>query len=120
MGVLFMTHEGYSTMCGHATIALSRMLVDCTDTEIFPRRKGLKFDSNTKTVEVRLHVPCGLVKVTVPAIQSDSSFRADPTRCITYLSVPSFAAAIRVIVPIPPPLRWPELSSAKSVEVDVT
>ena len=28
MGVLFLTNEGYSTMCGHATIAVSRMLVD--------------------------------------------------------------------------------------------
>ena len=28
IGVLFLTNEGYSTMCGHATLALGRLLVD--------------------------------------------------------------------------------------------
>ncbi|EKG12165.1 Proline racemase [Macrophomina phaseolina MS6] len=120
MGILFMTHEGYSTMCGHATIAVSRMLVDCTDTAIFPRRNELVFNPDTNSVKVRLHLPCGLVKVTVPATRSDDSFRADPSRHITYLSVPSFAAAINVSVPIPPSLRWPELGTSESVQVDVT
>lgn len=115
MGALFLTHEGYSTMCGHATIALSRLLVDCDDPTIFPRRHELHFDQGTRTVELRLHLPCGLVRVSVPAIQTgdtSSSFRTDTSRPITYLSVPSFATAISIPIPVPPSLRWPELSSS--------
>ncbi|KAB2578724.1 Trans-L-3-hydroxyproline dehydratase [Lasiodiplodia theobromae] len=117
MGALFLTHEGYSTMCGHATIALSRLLVDCDDATIFPRRHELRFDQGTRTVELRLHVPCGLVRVNVPAIQTGddtSSFRTDTSRPITYLSVPSFATAISIPIPVPPSLRWPELASSPS------
>lgn len=121
MGVLFMTHEGYSTMCGHATIAVSRLLVDCTDPNIFPRRHELHFDTTSAAVEVRLHVPCGLVRITVPATGTAAAFRADPSRPITYLSVPSFAAGLNLSVPIPPSLRWPALPAATtSVPVDVT
>ncbi|OJD34822.1 proline racemase [Diplodia corticola] len=124
MGALFLTHEGYSTMCGHATIALARLLVDCDDPSIFPRRPDLPFDPATRTLELRLHVPCGLVRVTVPAVQTSSSssssspstpttFRTDPSRPrITYLSVPSFALRPHSpppCIPIPPSLRWPQL-----------
>ncbi|KAJ9654979.1 hypothetical protein H2201_008899 [Coniosporium apollinis] len=121
MGVLFLTHEGYSTMCGHATIAISRLLVDCTDTALFPRRDELLFDEEKKEVEVRLHVPCGLVRATVPAIKSSDSgnWCADTTRTIHYLSVPSFAAGIGLSVPIPPSLRWPNLGDRENVIVDV-
>lgn len=35
IGVLFMHNEGYSTMCGHATIALGRYLVD----KVRPKRR---------------------------------------------------------------------------------
>src|SRR5262245_1524688 len=31
IGVFFLTNDGYSTMCGHATIALGRLLVDTHD-----------------------------------------------------------------------------------------
>lgn len=83
IGVLFITNEGYSTMCGHATIALGQYLVDLHDASIFLRRDELDFDSISHTVELRLHAPCGLVKVTIPT-NSDGS-RADSSRPVAFL-----------------------------------
>ena len=68
IGVLFMHNEGYSTACGHATIALGRFLLDTHDLSIFPKRNELKVDAATKTVQLNLHPPCGLVKVTVVSL----------------------------------------------------
>ena len=107
MGVLFLTNEGYSTMCGHASIALGRFLVDCHDETVFPRREMLEYDQATRTVKVRLHAPCGLVVLTVPT--TDSGRTSDPSRPVSFLSVPSFASGLDVKIPIPPHLRWPEL-----------
>jgi trans-L-3-hydroxyproline dehydratase len=60
IGVLFITNDGFSTMCGHASIALGRFLVDTHDLNVFPRRDELKFDPETRTTEINLHVPCGI------------------------------------------------------------
>ena len=46
LAVLFMHNEGYSTMCGHATIALARWAVE---------------SGRAKGPIVRLQCPCGLV-----------------------------------------------------------
>ncbi|NQW01164.1 MAG: proline racemase family protein [Rhodospirillales bacterium] len=54
LAVLFMHNEGYSTMCGHAVIALGRYAVD----------KGLVKAREPET-EVRIQCPCGLVTVQV-------------------------------------------------------
>ena len=51
LAVLFMHNEGYSTMCGHATIALARWAVDSG---------RVKREPSPKTI-VRLQCPCGLV-----------------------------------------------------------
>ena len=50
LAVLFMHNEGYSTMCGHATIALARWAVD----------SGRVKRGEPETI-VRLQCPCGLV-----------------------------------------------------------
>ena len=50
LAVLFMHNEGYSTMCGHAVIALGRYAVD----------EGLVAAQHPETV-VRIEAPCGLV-----------------------------------------------------------
>ncbi|EKV04157.1 Proline racemase [Penicillium digitatum] len=55
MGVLFMHNELFSLMCGHATIALGRFLVD-VDEEVFPRRKELRSDPESRTTTLSLHV----------------------------------------------------------------
>lgn len=116
MGVLFLTNEGYSTMCGHATIALGRFLVDTHDLQIFPRRNEVQFDETTKTVELILHAPCGLVHITVPTNAEGS--RSDPTRPVSHISVPSFATGINIEIPLPSQYTWPELETRGHITAD--
>jgi trans-L-3-hydroxyproline dehydratase len=77
LAVLFMHNQGFSTMCGHATIAVARWAVDSGRV---PRR--------TPETTVRLQCPCGLVTARVAA---DGSVR--------FHSVPAFAHAIDRIAP---------------------
>ena len=75
LAVLFMHNEGWSTMCGHATIALARWAVE---------------SGRVTGPTVRLQCPCGLVIATVAA---DGSVRFE--------SVPSFAYALDRVAPTP-------------------
>lgn len=77
LAVLFMHNEGYSTMCGHATIALARWAVESGRVK---RQPG-------ETV-VRLQCPCGLV---VARVAADGVVRFE--------SVPSFAYVLDRIAP---------------------
>jgi trans-L-3-hydroxyproline dehydratase len=79
LAVLFMHNEGFSTMCGHATIALARWAVE---SKRVPRREP-------ETV-VRLQCPCGLV---VARVAGDGAVRFE--------SVPAFAYALDRIAPTP-------------------
>jgi len=76
LAVVFMHNEGYSTMCGHATIALARWAVD----------SGRVTRHEPETI-VRLQCPCGLVTASVA---SDGTVRFE--------SVPAFAAARERVV----------------------
>ncbi|KAJ5126654.1 Proline racemase [Penicillium atrosanguineum] len=114
IGVLFIHNDGFSTMCGHATIALGRFLVDVDDS-VFPRRRQLKYDSVSGTTRLNLHVPCGLVEVTVPTLPTGKS---DPSRPVSFVSVPSFATAISLQVPLAEKYRWPELQGRTYVTAD--
>jgi proline racemase len=82
LAVLFMHNEGYSTMCGHATIALARWAVDSGRV---PKRDPETPGSETI---VRLQCPCGLVTARVAA---DGTVRFE--------SVPAFAYALDRIAP---------------------
>jgi trans-L-3-hydroxyproline dehydratase len=73
LAVLFMHNEGYSTMCGHATIALARWAVD---------------SGWVKGPTVRLQCPCGLVVANV-----------DKQGWVRFESVPSFAYALDRVAP---------------------
>jgi trans-L-3-hydroxyproline dehydratase len=77
LAVLFMHNQGYSTMCGHATIALARWAVD----------SGRVKRTLPETI-VRLQCPCGLV---VAHVAADGAVRFE--------SVPSFAYALDRIAP---------------------
>lgn len=114
MAALFMHNEGFSTMCGHATIALGRFLIDANES-LYSRRKSLKYNKESGTTELRLHVPCGVVQVTVPTL---SEGRSDPSRPVSFLSVPSFVTGIAIKVPIPQSYRWPELGERSFVTAD--
>ncbi|KAL9092323.1 MAG: hypothetical protein Q9165_004497 [Trypethelium subeluteriae] len=108
IGVLFCHCEGYSQMCGHGTIALGRFLVDTDDLAIFPRRRHLRFNAADRTVSLNLHAPCGLVRVIIPTI-SDGS-KADGSRPVSFISVPSFATALGRSLPIKEKDAWLALS----------
>ncbi|ESK88189.1 proline racemase [Moniliophthora roreri MCA 2997] len=104
IGVLFCHNEGYSTMCGHATIALGRFLVDTHDLKLFPSRNSLLRSPNTDAIEIRLHAPCGLIRVSVPTTPEG---RADATKPVSFISVPSFPTAIQIDLHVPKELAWP-------------
>ena len=118
MGVLFMTNDGYSTMCGHATIALGRFLLDASEQEstISPNKTKLEHDPTTKTSLLYLHAPCGLLEVTVPT--NDAGTASDPSRPVSFIGVPSFATGINIQIPIPDVFRWPELGVHYNVTAD--
>ena len=67
LAVLFMHNEGYSTMCGHAVIALGRYAIDA----------GIVALQQPKTV-VNIECPCGLVRVEVDATTREASFLSAP------------------------------------------
>ncbi|KAI0743947.1 Diaminopimelate epimerase-like protein [Daedaleopsis nitida] len=121
VGVLFCHNEGYSTMCGHATIALGRFLIDTHDASVFPRRKQVPFDEAKGECKLRLHAPCGVVNVTVPSVREGESIRSDPDREVQFVSVRSFAAAVDLVVEVPEELQWPELGNTArhAVKVDL-
>jgi trans-L-3-hydroxyproline dehydratase len=83
LAVLFMHNEGYSTMCGHATIALGRYAVD----------QGLVPKVEPVT-EVGLECPCGLVRISVE-VSGGRSGR------VSFLSVPAFLLAGQARVEVP-------------------
>ena len=87
MAVLFIHNEGYSTMCGHATIALGRYAFD---------RGLIKPEGNPGSPRARLNLqcPCGLVRVTV-ALEEGRAGAA------SFVSVPAFAFALDLDVDVP-------------------
>ncbi|KAI4900988.1 hypothetical protein NFI96_032986, partial [Prochilodus magdalenae] len=84
MGVLFMHNEGYSTMCGHAVIALGRFAVDY----------GFVKAPSSPETQINIHCPCGLVKAFV-------EYSNGKTGAVRFHSVPAFAFATDVKVTVP-------------------
>lgn len=72
LAVLFMHNEGYSTMCGHAVIALGRYAVD----------NGFVAAAEPQT-EVGIECPCGLVRARVEVSAGKSG-------AVSFESVPAF------------------------------
>ena len=83
LAVLFIHNEGYSTMCGHAVIALGRWAVD----------SGL-VPATEPEAQVNIQCPCGLVRARVAVEQG----RAGAVR---FESVPAFAFALERPVDVP-------------------
>ncbi|XP_041346825.1 trans-L-3-hydroxyproline dehydratase-like isoform X1 [Gigantopelta aegis] len=81
IGVIFMHNEGYSTMCGHAVIALGRYAVD----------KGLVAARTCPETKVAIQCPCGLVQVFV-------QFDGNKTGSVRFHSVPAFVFKTDVAV----------------------
>lgn len=75
LAVLFMHNEGYSTMCGHAIIALGRYAVD----------QGMVEPDGDRAM-VNIECPCGLVRAEV-------TIRDGKAADVSFESVPSFLFA---------------------------
>ncbi|RWP04018.1 proline racemase family protein, partial [Mesorhizobium sp.] len=75
LAVLFMHNEGYSTMCGHAIVALGRYAVD----------EGLVAKQEPITT-VNIEAPCGLVVASVEV-------RDGKAGAVSFESVPAFLFA---------------------------
>jgi proline racemase len=75
-GVLFLHNEGYSTMCGHATIAIARLAA----TLGWVDHDGVRAD-------LRIDAPCGQLHASV-----DLNKGAD--RPVSFVNVPSFVVAL--------------------------
>ncbi|KAL4924189.1 putative proline racemase [Aspergillus undulatus] len=121
IGVLFTHAGGFSTMCGHATIALGRFLVDTRDLKVFPKRNELVVDAKKKEVEVKIHAPCGVVTATVPIhYGDDGTVKSDGSRGVSFLSTPGYVAALNIEVEIPDEIRWAQLEDKPSVTVDIS
>jgi trans-L-3-hydroxyproline dehydratase len=83
LAVLFMHNEGYSTMCGHAILALGRYAVD----------KGLVAKAEPVT-RIGIEAPCGLVIADI-AVEDGKS--GD----VSFESVPSFLFAGDLAIDLP-------------------
>ncbi|MEX0386954.1 proline racemase family protein [Spiribacter onubensis] len=93
LAVLFMHNGGWSTMCGHATVALGRWIID----------QGI-VQATTPLTTFRLQCPCGPVDVRV---ETDASGR---TGNVSFDSVPAFAGPLHQSL---------EVGGGDSVEVDI-
>jgi trans-L-3-hydroxyproline dehydratase len=71
--VFFLHNEGYSTMCGHAIIALTTLLVET----------GLRAPKNGSEVQLTFQVPAGLVR-------ARATFHGGKARDVSFENVPSF------------------------------
>lgn len=95
VGVLFMHNEGYSTMCGHGTIALATALIEtgaipCVGTE----------------TPIGIDAPCGLLRATAFVDEAElaaarAAGRTPRVREVRFENVPSFAAALDVPLDVP-------------------
>jgi len=82
-GVLFLHNEGYSTMCGHAVIALARLSVEMG--WIAPR---------SPETEVVIDAPCG-------RLSAYARLQGDRVSSAYFFGVPSFCVALDQTVDVP-------------------
>ncbi len=95
VGVLFMHNEGYSTMCGHGTIALATALVE----------SGAIPATGIATA-IGIDAPCGLVRAVAHVHENEhaaanAASRTPRVHEVTFENVPSFAAALDVAIDVP-------------------
>jgi trans-L-3-hydroxyproline dehydratase len=83
LAVLFMHNEGYSTMCGHAVIALGRYAVD----------QGL-VEAMEPVTKVNIECPCGMVVASVEVKDGKAG-------AVSFESVPAFLFARDETVDLP-------------------
>ena len=82
-GVVFMHNEGYSTMCGHATIAITKLAVDSGWIE--------KVEPQTKVI---IEAPCGILTAFAEVVDQE-------VVSVSFENVPSFVVALDQVLEIP-------------------
>lgn len=76
-GVIFLHNEGYSTMCGHAMIALAKVAVESSAVAV-----------TLPVSQFQVDAPCGPVQLYAQVRQTDAGYRVDDS---WFDNVPSFA-----------------------------
>ncbi|XP_063425578.1 trans-L-3-hydroxyproline dehydratase-like [Mytilus trossulus] len=84
VGAIFMHNQGYSTMCGHAMLALGRYIVD----------NGIVKNPTIPETKVNIQCPCGLV-------ESYVKYDGKKTGAVRFFSVPAFLFAKDISVDVP-------------------
>ncbi len=82
-GIIFLHNEGYSTMCGHAIIAISTLAVEMKWINVKEGENILKIDA-----------PCG-------RITSFATVKESKLMCIRFHCVPSFVVGLNRTVEVP-------------------
>lgn len=82
-GVLFMHNEGYSTMCGHGIIAVTKVALEC----------GL-IPISGKEVEVKIDSPAGL-------ITAYAHTKNNHVESVSFINVPSYAQDLDQTIEVP-------------------
>ena len=128
IGVLFMTNGGWSTMCGHATIALGRYMVDRHQMGKIELLDVGSTGSARAIFRLRLHAPCGIIEVETEASNDimqmgklgldPKGWKSEPRVPVSFTGVPSWASSLAVKVIISDAQAWPELGDRRSVTVD--
>jgi len=82
-GVLFLHNEGYSTMCGHGIIAITKVVLEC----------GI-IEKKIPETRIKIDTPAGLVT-------AYASIENDKVKSVRFHNVPSFAYKLdsRITVP---------------------
>lgn len=95
VGILFMHNEGWSTMCGHGTIALATALIETGAVDV-----------TGAVTQIRVDAPCGPLEAWayVHPHELDAARRDGRTprvHRVAFENVPSYAAALDVDVEVP-------------------
>ena len=83
ISVLFIHNDGFSTMCGHGIIALTKVVLD---TGVLP--------SEAPTTVIRIDTPAGQIEAT-------AQIPAGIVQAVSFRNVPSFVAAMDQTVEVP-------------------
>lgn len=83
-GVIFMHNEGYSTMCGHATIAITRLVAQMNWAQ-----------KSADGMRLQIDAPCGVITSRVESSDLKGEF------AVSFVGVPSFTLCTDQVIQIP-------------------
>ena len=90
-GLIFLHNEGYSTMCGHAVIAMGTLAVQLDWVDV---------PKDTDTVQIAMDVPCGRIEAFVKVKDSKDNNNKQ-VESVLFHCVPSFVVGLDHTVGVP-------------------